>query len=358
MAIGLSHGGTTSYSNPAPSRDLLVATLDGIVTLRRADSGWTIANRALAGNHISSIIFPQPDVVLAGIFKGGIVMSRDGGQNWERRDHGLAHNNVYSLAATQLSGGQRLFAGTEPAHFYVSDDLGQNWREMPALRSVPSVSRWTFPQEPHEGHVKYITTAPDDSATVYACIEQGGLFRSNDGGATWNELSGYDDDVHRILIHPRNAKLIYMMTGVGLYVSADGGASWERRTGRGATIGSYPDQLNLVPSHPELMFATGTEYNPGEWRNRHFAGSRVTRSRDGGRTWEIIGNGLPAPDKWQAAIEAMSLEEHGASCSIFTATTSGEIYASDDSGEHWALITQGLAPISKGGHYRVLAHAA
>ncbi|MGH7932659.1 MAG: WD40/YVTN/BNR-like repeat-containing protein [Candidatus Binataceae bacterium] len=362
MAIGLSHGGSTIYSSSSPSREILVATVDGIVTLERPGgmpgSQWRIAKRTLHGSHISAIIAPEPDFVLAGIFKGGLMLSRDGGSTWERRDSGIIHNDIYSLAATRLGGRLRLFAGTEPAHFYASDDRGLNWREMPALRAVPGVPRWTFPAPPHIGHVKYISIAPDDPATVYACIEQGGMLKSTDAGETWNELAGFDDDVHRMLIPPHNPKRMYLVSGIGMYVSDDGGGSWERRTDHDSPVGGYPDQLAFVPSRPDLMIASGAKDSPGAWRTTGFAGSRITRSRDGGRTWEMLRGGLPSPERWQSAIEAMCLEEWGRTFSVFAATTAGEVYASDNGGDNWSLIASGLAPISKGDHYRLLEHAA
>jgi photosystem II stability/assembly factor-like uncharacterized protein len=363
MAIGLSHGGSTIYSSSAPSHEVLVATLDGVVKLERTDglgSRWNIAGRTLGGSHISAIMMPEPGCILAGIFNGGIVMSRDGGATWGRRDNGVADNDVYSLAMTRIGGKLRLFAGTEPANLYVSDDLGLNWRVMPKLRTMPSVPQWNFPAPPHIAHVKWIWIAPDNPATVYACVEQGGMFRSVDGGENWSELSGFDDDVHRMLIHPRNPKRLFLMSGKGLYVSEDGGEHWEERThrGDGSPLGGYPDQLTYVPSRPDLMFVSGAGANPSIWMKTGFAGSRITRSRDGGKTWEMIRKGLPEPEKWQGSIEAMCLEEWGNLFSLFAGTTSGEVYASDDGGESWSLIASGLAPISKGDHYRLLQKAA
>jgi hypothetical protein len=56
-------------------------------------------------------------------------------------------------------------------------------------------------------------------------------------------------------------------------------------------------------------------------------------------------------------MEAMSFEDWGESFSIFAGTTSGEVYASEDGGATWSLIVDGLAPISKAGHYRQLTPA-
>ena len=103
------------------------------------------------------------------------------------------------------------------------------------------------------------------------------------------------------------------------------------------------------------MFISGAQLGPGEWRTTHFAGARISRSRDGGRTWDVLTNGLP--DRMQASIEAMCLEDWGESCSLFAATTAGEVFASDDGGDHWSLIASGLAPIFKQGHLRPLATA-
>jgi photosystem II stability/assembly factor-like uncharacterized protein len=289
-------------------------------------------------------------------------MTRDHGKTWTARDNGIAHRDVYSLGATRIGGRLRLFAGTEPAHFYISDDLGDNWREAPALRSSPNLARWTFPGPPHQAHVKVITVAPDDPKTIYASVEQGDLLRSTDAGETWTQLTGFggefDSDVHRLVIHPRTPKRLYMMGGMGLWVSDDGGAKWERRSDAHSAIGAYPDQLTYVPSRPDTIVASGARGNPLTWFQTGTAASRIGRSRDAGRTWEIMRNGLPAPEQFQSSIEAMSLEEWGAAYSMYAATTAGEVFASDDSGENWALIAHGLAPVSKWMHYRVLNRAA
>ena len=364
MAIALSHSGTSVYSSDSRSRELLGGTADGIVTLERTQEarGWRVGARALKGSHISSMIIPQPGLMLAAIYHGGVMMSRDGGRSWERRDNGIAHNDVYSLGATMLSGRPRLFAGTEPAHFYLSDDLGANWRECRSLRAGAGVARWTFPGPPHQAHVKVITVAPDDSATIYASIEQGDLLRSSDAGETWQEISGFEEgfdfDVHRLVIHPKSPSRLYMMGGSGLRVSDDRGRSWTRYSDAQSPIGGYPDQLTYLPSSAGVLLASGARSNPGTWMRTGFAGSRIGLSRDRGRSWQILAGGLPAPDQWRSAIEAMTLEECATSFSVFAGTTSGEVFATDDSGETWSLIASGLAPISKGLHYMALNRAA
>ena len=359
MAINLSHGGTTIYSSTTPSQQILVGTREGAVTIERetGNSDWRITNRAIADKHISAIMTePESGLTFAGAFLGGVQVSADGGKSWEARNNGMTQNNVYSLAAQRIGGHVRVFAGTEPAHLFVSDDLGLNWSELSNLRSVPSVPKWSFPAPPHIGHVKHINFDPDNPNTIYASIEVGGLLRSTDGGEHWEEFADLYEDVHRLMIHPTNAKFLYAVTGRGLYASSEAGKSWQQWTRREDEIGGYPDGFVFRPSDPKLMFMTAAQDAPGTWRTSHFAGARISRSKDGGRSWEILKNGLP--DRLQASIEAFCLEEAGNSTAIYAATTAGEIISSNDLGDSWQVIVKGLPPISKAGHFRALVQAA
>ena len=388
MAIGLSHGGTTIYSSPSRSNEVLVGTREGIAIIAREGSAWQVAHRALTDRHISAIIMePESGLTIAGAFHGSVHVSADSGRTWEPKGNGLTQTNVYSLASARVDGHARLYAGTEPAHLFVSDDLGDTWHalgirekwplpyargmalktddpgvlfagcgelglywtEVPSLRSVPSLPKWSFPAPPHIGHVKHINFEPGNPTTIYASIEVGGLLKSTDAGQSWQEFPELYEDVHRLMIHPSNSRCLYAVTGRGLYVSPEGGTTWEQWTGREDEIGGYPDGFVFCPSDPKLIFMTAAQDAPGTWRTTHFAGARISRSRDGGRSWEILHNGLP--------VEAFCLEESGNSSSIFAATTSGEVFCSEDLGESWEKIISGLAPISKAGHYRNLIAA-
>lgn len=356
MAIGLSHGGSTIYSSPSLSQEVLVGTKEGVAIIAREGSGWKLAHRALTDKHISAIIIePESGLTFAGAFHGSIHASPDGGRTWEPRANGLSEANVYSLASARINGHTRLFAGTEPAHLFISDDLGRRWSEVPSLRSVPSVPKWSFPAPPHIGHVKHINFEPQNPTTMYASVEVGGLLKSTDAGEHWQEFPSLYEDVHRTMIHPSNPKFLYAVTGRGLYVSPEGSATWDQWTRREDEIGGYPDGFVFRPSDPKTIFMTAAHDAPGTWRTTHFAGARISRSKDGGRSWEVLRNGLP--DRLQASIEAFCLEEAGKSSAIFAATTAGEILSSEDDGESWKQIISGLAPISKGGHYRALVAA-
>jgi photosystem II stability/assembly factor-like uncharacterized protein len=371
MAIGLSHSGPNIFSSPSPARELLVGTLDGVAVLARDGLGapWRVVHRGLPGRFISSLVIePDSGTIFAGAFRGGLHASTDGGRTWEPRDNGLPTDDIFSMAWRRVGGKVRLFAGTEPARLFYSDDLGHHWTELPALRNVPTVDKWWFPVPPHVAHTKFILFDPHDEHVIYACIEQGALLKSEDDGQTWRELNTlgfYNDqsrsvehfyDVHKAVVDPRNPQRLIVSGGAGLYITPDNGGHWERRMAPGWAPDVYPDALLMHPRQPDILFVGAAEHNPATWRQSHHAGGKVYRSRDGGETWERLTNGLPEDTEHE--IGAMTLEDWGTGFSVYAATTGGEVYASDDSGDHWTLIARDLTPISKRGHYNLVLAAA
>ena len=358
MAISLSHGGgETIYSTGSPTNEILVGTLDGVITIERDDPGWRITNRALKGKHIHALLFEEESGQwFAGVNKGGIFASSDGGKTWEQRDNGVTENDVYSLSKASINGKVRLFAGTEPACLFVSDDLGKSWTERPKLKAVPGNEKWSFPAPPHVPHLKHINFQPGNPHTIYGSIEVGALLKSTDDGETWQSIPGVYEDVHRCIINPNNPKQLYVTGGMGLWRSQDDGTTWENTFSPGSPYGGYPDQLVFKPSDPNYMLISAGEKSPGAWRTEHRANSRISRSRDGGATWEILSGGLQ--DKMHHSVEAMCLEESGGQVQIFAGTTGGTVLWSKDGGEHWETIVKDIAPLSKGGHYRPLAEQA
>ena len=354
MALTLSHGGDSTFTASAPSNEILVGTTEGIVRLARegASKSWKPGVRWLADKHIHALVVdPVSGAIIAGAREGSVHVSEDGGATWEQRGNGLASEDIYCVAAARANGGSRIYAGTEPAHLFFSDDIGRNWHELPALRSV-DMSAWTFPGPPHIAHTKHICFHPTDPDTIYVGVEQGGLLKTTDGGDTFAVVAGVDDDVHRTAIDPRNPDQIYLSTGVGTYVSSDGGISWEQRTNAEHEIGGYPDCLVVRPSNPRTLFIAAAETEPGQWGLRGTTGSRLSRSTDGGESWTPLRNGLP--DRLKPSFQAVSIEDWGNSCAIYGATVHGAVWASEDSGESWAEIVSGLPPISKSTHYLLL----
>jgi photosystem II stability/assembly factor-like uncharacterized protein len=362
VTITVSPNGRNFYENGGPATELLVGTADGVVALRRSGAAapWQETHRALRGKHVESLVVePTRGVVFAGINRGGLWASKDGGLSWERRDDGIASDKLFAMNYVMHGDELRLYAGTEPAELYVSTDYGHHWRHLPSLRDVPSVSEWTFPGGDHVAHVKTIAFHPTDPDTIYIGVEVGGAFKSTDGGETFRELNegGFYVDVHRLMVAPARPDDVYMATGRGIYHSDDRGEKWEKLPlpgidgdGRAPSQGIwYPDGLVLLPQQPDVIFTSGANAAPPFWSKNGGASPRVGRSRDGGRTWDYMDGAFPSG---RANIEAMTMDVHPDGFGLYAGTTDGDVFLSEDDGEHWTSVITGLAPVSKGQHYR------
>jgi photosystem II stability/assembly factor-like uncharacterized protein len=335
-----------------------VSSIDGVSRLERTAAGrWVVSSRSLRGVHISSLLHDQRSGALfAGAHSGGLVVSFDNGDSWERRMNGLTAAHVFTLASREQDGKTVIYAGTEPAHLFSSGDLGEHWRELPAIRAIPGTERWSFPAPPHIGHVKHVAFHPREARTMYVCVEQGALLRSTDGGATFVERDSFYapekhtfyKDCHRLCFCASNPDVMYMTGGDGLFRTDDRGESWVQLTDASSRIG-YPDALHLHPGDDDTIFMAGAGSEPGEWPKHGTADGCIMQSRDGGKTWRQLTNGLP--QSLHGNIEALSMHVSSGVLEFFSGTTDGQVFASYDGGSRWELIVDGLAPVSKANHH-------
>ena len=151
MFVCLSPGGQSLTTGESPKDKLLVGAVGGIFSFQKNGATWTQQKTMVPGKHFSSIIFePTSKTLFGGTYSCEVYASSDLGKTWERRDHGIGDREIYSLAAQSVGGKPRIYAGTQPAHLFYSDDLGKSWTELPGLRQVPGVEKWTFPGPPHQ----------------------------------------------------------------------------------------------------------------------------------------------------------------------------------------------------------------
>ena len=91
----------------------------------------------------------------------------------------------------------RVFIGTSHARLFRSDDRGRIFKESDGFLKIPGRERWTFPPPPHIPHVRSIAFDPHEPSTMYVGVEEGGIFRSRNDGATFEPLNdGLYADIH------------------------------------------------------------------------------------------------------------------------------------------------------------------
>jgi photosystem II stability/assembly factor-like uncharacterized protein len=349
----LSSSGDHIQRGRAPSDTLIVGTADGVFILKRDSAGeWSLAHRALQGCALSAVTRLQNGALVAGIHGVGVARSDDGGVTWQWKNNGLTQYDIWSVRAGMLNGRERLYAGAMPAHLYVSEDAGESWRELPALREAPGREHWFFPPAPHLGHVKDIVV---DGSRLFVGIEVGALLVSEDEGKTFTPMPIDPDprevDVHRVLVTPKRPDRILISNGLaGGMVSEDRGKTWQR--GLNPPGLDYPDAFVMHPDDPDLVFVAGAVGWPPHWYKIGRARTKIARSRDGGKTWERLLGGLP--DGQRAIFSGLTLEAWDGGFALYAGDTDGQIYESRDGGDTWHMIAE-VGPVSKGDFYKALA---
>jgi len=255
---------------------LLAGTDDGVyrTTGPRFESAEAVLN---AGRTMRVRRFDGWDGAFAAT-KTGLYRSTDGGDSWT--DLGVPREEVYSVLGDPA--GERLYAGTHPAHLYVSEDEGQSWRELEGFQELPSREEWYTPRHRNEAHVRSLGAHPDAPDRVVAGVEVGGVHVSNDHGETWTERKeGVHDDVHHVLV--LTADEYVAACGGGLYRTRDAGERWTR-------LDEDLDHTYFRESFAAggVLYAAAARSSPGTWRGERGADAALFESQNSGETFEAL----------------------------------------------------------------------
>ncbi len=290
-------------------------------TVYRSTNGglsWTNLNDGSLGNTSNSI----KGISLAGnpkntIFLGsinGIYQSVDGGQSWKSCNEDLAYTHTAGVSLS--ADGRRIYAPLLGGGVIAGD-------------VDPNTGAVTWDRESHLTSTIFnvlIVIDPTDSNILYASAYPGGVFKSTDAGETWSEcnfgMASFEiDDPNRqgyyaFAVSPTNPQTLYLgLYGVGMYKSQDGAATWMPMNGNDRLMrGKYITSL-LIDEENENTVHVGTE-------------NGVYKTIDGGKTWESINSGLLCPD-----VRVLAHDHQGG---IYAGTRGYEMFHT--SGSAWTQI--------------------
>lgn len=260
-------------NNPEPNI-LLIGTNEGVyrAPIDKIDD----ATRVLDTKHVLRVRRFGNDILAA--TRSGLFRSADRGEKWTNIN--VPRKEVYSIY--QDIHNNKLYAGTHPAHLYVSDDHGESWHELKGLQDLPSRETWHTPRHRNEAHVRSLDGHPNAPGRIIAGVEVGGVHVSEDGGETWTERrDGLHDDIHHVLIIEADEYIA--STGGGLYRTRDAGRSWTRLDRD--LDHTYFREAFAVGGR---LFAAAARSAPPAWGGKHGADAALFESTDGGDTFQSV----------------------------------------------------------------------
>ncbi len=237
------------------------------------------------------------------------------------------------------------FIGVNNGGVWKTNDFGRTWK--PIFDDQPS------------GSIGTIAVAPSNPDTIYVGSGEGlqrpdlstgdGFYRSTDGGKSWKHLGLQDaQQIGSILVDPKDSKRIFVAvlghpygpnTERGVFRSNDGGETFEKVLYKGPDTGAIglafdPNDSNTI--YADLWAARQGPWENGEWQG---PGSGLFKSLDGGQTWHQLKKGLPGIDDGLGRIGfTVAPSDPKRLFALVDSGENGGLYRSDDAGESWRLI--------------------
>ncbi len=256
---------------------------------------------------------------------------------------------------------------TRPNVFYIgvnnggvwkSDDFGRTWD--PIFDEAPTGSVGDIAVSPSHPHILYVGTGEGLHRPDLGVGD--GIFKSVDEGRTWKHVGlGDVQQVGRLIVHPTNPDIVFV-AGLGhpygpneergVFRSLDGGESWEKVLYLDHNTGAI--QVEFDPNNPRILFADLWEHREGPWENAAFSGSKsgLYKSTDGGSNWRRITRGLPTAEDGLGRIGVgIAPSDSNRMYATVDARQQGGVYRSDDGGESWYRIHEDRRLWGRGGDF-------
>lgn len=359
------------------SDTLIVSTRKGLFRVVRRSGGWAVESVDFLGDNVSlTLADPRDGRCYAALDHGhfGVKVHRSTATGWEEiatpayppKPEGLEENDMWGrpipwsttrIWALRPGGAAQpgvLWCGTLPGGLFRSADHGESWEMVRSLWDHPGRKRWMGGGADLPG-IHSIIVDPRDADHVWIAVSTGGIWFTDDAGQSWTQRGEgmRADHVPPELVHDPIAQDVHCLAQCssqpermwvqhhnGIFVSSDAGRNFTEITGVQPSTFGFP-----VAVHP--TDADTAWFVPGikdEKRIPMDGRLVVTRTRDGGRSFDILTNGLPQVHAYDLVYRhALAIDATGDRLAF--GSTTGGLWVTENQGDRWTEITHTLPPI-------------
>jgi hypothetical protein len=348
---------------------LAIGTRKGLWLARSGDRRkWEVTGPQFPVTDVKALTIdtrgPSPRLLAAVLnehFGLTVVTSDDLGETWNEpeqapiafpEDTGAALEAVWQLAPGPADQPDVVYAGTEPSALFRSSDGGKSFELVRGLWDHPHRPNW-FPGGGGQA-IHTVLPHPQDRGRMSVAMSTGGVYRTADGGASWNpanrgirvdfmpdEYPEYGQCVHKVAMHPSNPDELFLQNHGGVYRSRNAGDSWE------SIADGLPENFGFSmvvhPHRPGVIYSFPLTSPMSRFPPKGQCG--VYRSEDGGGSWTRLRDGLPEEGFWSAVMRDAMCTDNADPAGIYFGSRSGEVYASADEGEHWQQVAAHLPDV-------------
>jgi photosystem II stability/assembly factor-like uncharacterized protein len=344
---------------------MLLATRKGLLQLARKNGGWSVARVSFPGVPVTAALNDARDNTLYAALKHGhfgskLHRSDDDGATWTEfaapafpADAADAPTlfQIWTLEAGGVPG--ELWIGALPAGLFRSADRGESWQLARSLWDVPERSKW-FGGGYDMAGIHSVSPDPRDARRVSIAISCGGVWETRDSGQTWTVLgkgliAGYMppeqagvpevQDPHRVMRCAAAPDTMWMQHHCGIFRSTDAGVTWTQLK---LPVDDFGFAVAAHPRDPATAWFVPAIKD--EMRVPRDGALTVTRTNDGGKTWQSFRAGLPQQDAYDL-IYRHGLDVDGEGRQLAMGSTTGSLWTSENAGEAWALVNAHLPPV-------------